>query len=210
MTKIIDGLSEFQMSALAEAGNIGSGHAAIALSQLIGHKIMVAVTKVQVVNVKEYFRLIGKPDSLLIGICLKVLGDVQGAILLIFMREPALALVDVLMNQKIGTTKVLGDMEQSALKEAGSILGATYLNALGELMKLTAIPSVPKIAFDRADEVVKAVFEPMDQKAGMIVGVETEFIEASTRIRGHFIFMPDENGLKVLLKGLGVAVKEGA
>ena len=56
MVKIVDGLSEFQLSALAEAGNIGSGHAAIALSQLIGHKIMVAVTKVQVVNVKEYFR----------------------------------------------------------------------------------------------------------------------------------------------------------
>ena len=210
MIKVIDGLSEFQMSALAEAGNIGSGHAAIALSQLIGHKIMVAVTKVQVVNVKEYFRLIGKSDSLLIGICLKVLGDIQGAILLVFMREPALSLVDVLLNQKIGATKVLGDIEQSALKEAGSILGATYLNALSELTKITAIPSVPKIAFDKADEVVKAVFEPIDQKAGMILGVETEFVEASTRIRGHFIFMPDENGLKVLLKGLGVAVKDGA
>jgi len=208
MAKTIDSLSEFQMSALAEAGNIGSGHAAVALSQLIGHKIMVAVTKVQVVNVKEYFRLIGKPDSLLIGICLKVLGDIQGAILLVFMREPALALVDVLMNQKIGTTKVLGDMEQSALKEAGSILGATYLNAISELIKITTIPSVPKIAFDKADEVVKAVFEHIDQKAGMILGVETEFIEASTRIRGHFIFMPDEKGLRALLKGLGVAEKE--
>jgi len=209
MTNIIDGLSEFQISALAEAGNIGSAHAAIALSQLIGHKIMVAVTKVQVMHLKDYFRLIGKSDSLLFGIYLKVLGDIQGAILLVFMREPALALADVLMNQKIGTTKVLGDMEQSALKEAGSILGATYLNALSELTKITAIPSVPKIVFDKADEVVKAVFESVGQKAGMIVGVETEFIEASTRIKGHFVFMPDENGLKVLLKGLGVAVKEG-
>ncbi len=210
MAKIIDSLSEFQLSALAEAGNIGSGHAAIALSQLIGHKIMVAVTKVQIVTLKEYFKAIGKPDSLLIGVYLKVLGDVQGGILLVLLREPALTLVDVLMNQKIGSTKVLGEVEQSALKEAGSILSAAYLNALGELMKLTAIPSVPKIAFDKADEVLKAVFEPMYQKASMIVGVETEFVEASTRIKGHFIFMPDEQGLRALLKGLGVAVKEGA
>lgn len=36
-------LFEMQKSTLLEAGNIGSGHAAIALSQLMGRKVMVAI-----------------------------------------------------------------------------------------------------------------------------------------------------------------------
>lgn len=203
MTKQINELTDFQLGALAEAGNIGAGHAAIALSQLIGRKIMVAVTKVRVVSLEEYIKLIGEPDSLIIGVFLRVLGDVQGAILLVLLREPALTLVDVLMNQKIGSTRILGEIEQSALKEAGSILSGSYLNALSELAHFTLIPSVPKMAFDKAGVVFKSIFEPMRQELGLVVGVETEFVEASTRIKGHFLFMPDENGIKMILKALG-------
>lgn len=201
-------LTEFQLSALAEAGNIGSGHAAIALSQLIGRKIMVAVTNVRILPIDNYTRLIGKSDSLIMGIYLRVLGDVQGAILLVFLREPALNLIDVLMNQKIGTTKILGEIEQSALKEAGSILSASYLNAISDLMKLTVIPSVPRMSFDRAEVVFESVFEPLRRDSDMVIGIETEFVEATTRIKGHFIFMPDRQGVSAILKGLGVETKE--
>lgn len=204
MSLKINELSDFQLGALAEAGNIGAGHAAIALSQLIGRKIMVAVTKVRVVNLEEYIKLIGTPNSLIVGVFLKVLGDIQGAILLVLLREPALILVDVLMNQRIGTTKILGEMEQSALKEAGSILSGSYLNALSELVHFTLIPSVPKMAFDKREVVFQSVFAPLRQEWGLVVGVETEFIEASTRIKGHFLFMPDEFGVKAILKALGV------
>lgn len=200
-------LTEFQLSALAEAGNIGSGHAAIALSQLIGRKIMVAVTNVRILPIDNYTRLIGKSDSLIMGIYLRVLGDVQGAILLVFLREPALNLIDVLMNQKIGTTKILGEIEQSALKEAGSILSASYLNAVSDLMKLTVIPSVPRMSFDRAEAVFESVFEPLRRDSDMVIGIETEFVEATTRIKGHFIFMPDRQGVSAILKGLGVETK---
>ena len=200
-------LTEFQLSALAEAGNIGSGHAAIALSQLIGRKIMVAVTNVRILPIDNYTRLIGKSDSLIMGIYLRVLGDVQGAILLVFLREPALSLIDVLMNQKIGTTKILGEIEQSALKEAGSILSASYLNAISDLMKLTVIPSVPRMSFDRAEVVFESVFEPLRRDSDVVIGIETEFVEATTRIKGHFIFMPDRQGVSAILKGLGVETK---
>ena len=200
-------LTEFQLSALAEAGNIGSGHAAIALSQLIGRKIMVAVTNVRILPIDNYTRLIGKSDSLIMGIYLRVLGDVQGAILLVLLREPALNLIDVLMNQKIGTTKILGEIEQSALKEAGSILSASYLNAISDLMKLTVIPSVPRMSFDRAEVVFESVFEPLRRDSDVVIGIETEFVEATTRIKGHFIFMPDRQGVSAILKGLGVETK---
>lgn len=197
-------LSDFQISALTEMGNIGSGHAAIALSQLLSRKIMVAVTKVRVTNILEFSDIIGTKDTLVISVYLKALADIRGAILLILDRDAAHKLADVLMNYKIGTVKVLDEMEQSAIKEAGSILSASYLNALSELMKITVIPSVPRMLIDKLDVVLKSVFSDILKKSEVIIGIETEFIEASTRIKGYFLFMPDQEGLEILLKTLKV------
>lgn len=204
MIKKITDLSHLQLSALQEAGNIGSGHAAIALSQLIGAKINVAVTNVEILEFEKISRKLREDGLPIAGIYLRVLGDLQGAILLVFRRDGALALADVLLKQKIGTTKVLMELESSALKEAGSILSCAYLNALSDMMKLTLIPSVPRIAFDKVDTVMQSVFGRYLKDVDLIVGIETEFIEAAARIKGHFLFMPDIAAIDILLKQLGV------
>lgn len=204
MIRKITDLSHLQLSALQESGNIGSGHAAIALSQLIGSKINVAVTNVEIMEFEKISAKLREDCLPIAGIYLRVLGDLQGAILLVFRRDGALALADVLLKQKIGTTKVLMELESSALKEAGSILSCAYLNALSDMMKLTLIPSVPRIAFDKVDTVMQSVFERYLKDVDLIVGIETEFIEASARIKGHFLFMPDAAAIDILLKQLGV------
>jgi chemotaxis protein CheC len=197
-------LTEFQLSALAEIGSIGAGHAAIALSQLIGKKIMVAVTKVQVMDLAEFSKTIGGDEAAVVGIHLKVLGDARGAILLAFQKNSAMLLVDILINQKIGTAKVLEAMEQSALKESGSILSASYLNSISDLMKLSLIPSVPGIVINKARVVFESTFEKLDKGTKAVIGIETEFVEAAARIKGYFLFMPEEKALDIFLKALGV------
>lgn len=196
-------LTEIQLSALSEAGNIGTGHAAIALSQLLGRKIMLSVTKIRIAALKEFKSEMDGEDTLITGACLKVLGDVQGSILLVLVRKSAFSLVDVLLNQKIGSTKVLNEMEQSALKETSSILSASYLNALSDLMGLTLIPSVPRMLIDKAGVVFDTVFEGTLRKSDLALGIETEFMEAHIRIKGYFIFMPSVQGLAILIKALG-------
>lgn len=200
-------LTDFQKSALQEMGNIGAGHAAIALSQLLGKKIMIAVPRVRLASISDFIQDIGSKGSLVMGVHLKVLGEAQGGIILVFLRESALSLVDILMNQKIGTTKILGEIEESALKETGSILSGSYLNTLSELLEITLIPSVPKIAFDKVEVVVESIFAKMLEEANIILGIETEFVEAASRIKGHFLFMPDTQGVEFLLKKLGVETK---
>ena len=207
MSEIISKLSDIQASALQEMGNIGAGHAAIALSQLIEKKIMMAVTKVKLLGLEEFVDLVGK-NTLVVGIHLKVLVEIQSGIILIFSKDGALTLVDVLMKQKIGTTKILDEIEQSALRETGSILSAAYLNALSDLINITLIPSVPKIVFDRAEVVMKSIFARLLKEEDIMLAIETEFIEASSRIKGYFLFIPGERGIHTLLKGLGVKMGE--
>jgi len=207
MCKTIKELSDIQVSALQEMGNIGAGHAAIALSQLIERKIMMAVTKVKLLGLEEFINLVGK-DNLVAGIHLKVLVEIQAGIILVFLKDGALSLADVLMKQKIGTTKILGEIEQSALRETGSILSAAYLNALSELVNITLIPSVPKIVIDKAEAVLTSIFGQLLKEENILLAIETEFIESSTRIKGYFLFIPGDKGMQALFKGLGVKTGE--
>ncbi len=90
MSKTIKELSDIQASALQEMGNIGAGHAAIALSQLIEKKIMMAVTRVKLLGLEEFIDLVGK-DALVAGIHLRVLVEIQAGIILVFLKDGALA-----------------------------------------------------------------------------------------------------------------------
>lgn len=204
MPKKLDELTEMQISALQEAGNIGSAHAALALSQLIGHRIMVAVTKISILDLANFTEALGGGEKPIVGVYCRVLGDAEGAILLTFDKEGSAALADVLLGQRIGTTKLLGELEQSAVKEAGSILSASYVNVLADLMKATLIISVPHMSFDKVGVVLQTVFERFLKETDVFVGIETEFIEASARIKGYFLYMPNAAALGALFKALQV------
>ena len=192
---------EFKKSFLSEIGNMGAGHAAIALSQMLGKKISIAVTQVQILGISDFRDMIGDEGKLLCGVYLKVLGDVQGVILLCFEREAALRLADILLGNPPQTTKILTEIEQSALKEVGSIMAASYLGAISKFLETVLLPSVPTMAFDTVDKIFDSVFNELStRRDNFVIGIENEFIEAETRIKGYFLYMPAEMAMEQFFK----------
>ena len=57
-------LSELERDALREVANIGAGHAATALSQMTGRKIMIDVPEVSVQQLEAVTELIGAAEIL--------------------------------------------------------------------------------------------------------------------------------------------------
>ena len=92
-------LTEGQLDALKEISNIGMGHAATALSQLVGDTIMLKVPRVTVTEFAQVPDLIGGPEKLVAGVTLRILGDARGSILLIFPQESALQLLASLLGR---------------------------------------------------------------------------------------------------------------
>lgn len=201
-------LGEMEISALRELGNIGAGHAATALSQLMGKKIEIAVPTVRIARPRDFLTELGR-ETLIVGTHLKVLGDVQGGILFFMVKEGASHLVDLLLKENLGTTKELGELEQSAFKETGSILSASYLNALSDLMQMTLIPTVPRFVSEPVERALQAAFGGFAKGSDTLIGIENEFIEASLRIKGYFLFLPNETGLSALFQGLEKVAKGG-
>ena len=68
------------------------------------------------------------------------MGDLTGRALVLFPERSAYTVCDFLFRRPVGTTQVLGEMEQSGLKEAGNILASAYLNALSDFMGMMLDP----------------------------------------------------------------------
>lgn len=198
-------LTDTQIDAFKEVGNIGAGHAATALSQLIKKKIMITVPEVKVIKISEVEGLIGDSNSLVAGIIMNVLGDVTAKILLLLTRESALSLVDMLLQKPKGTTKVLSEVGNSAIKETGNILSGAYMNALNEFLGVMLLPSVPNLVFDITSAILASLAEGFESMSSHILCVETQFGEPNEKvINGYMLLIPDVASVKVLLNAIKV------
>lgn len=198
-------LSEIQKSALLEAGNIGGGHSAIALSQLMGKKIMVAIPSIDIVPLKN-IRSVLNYEQDVVQVGMVVFGDITGMIFFALKEDSSKALCDIVMGQVNGTTQKFGELEISAMKEVGSILGASYLNALSFMTKMSMVVSVPEFSVGEIDllESILRKKEIRINSEADIFCIRTEFIEAQTKIEGFLIFTPDDNSIDRLIRALGV------
>lgn len=199
-------LTEAQIDALKEIGNIGAGHAATALSQMVGRKkIMITVPDVKVIEKDNISKYIEDPDALATGVVMNVLGDIVAKIILIIKKESALHLADILLKKKPGGSKLLTEIENSAVKETGNILSGAYMNALNEFLGLILLPSVPNFVFDTAKAIISAILESFEDVSSKILSIETQFIESNEKIlKGYLLLIPDTPSVNVILSAIKV------
>lgn len=203
MLQNLDDLTASQLDALKEVGNIGAGHGATALSQLLGKKIYITVPQANILALTDVPKLVGDPNTLVAGLILSILGDCTGKILLIFPRDSALHLADMLLKQQIGTSKILTELGHSAIKEAGNILTGAYLSALNEFLGMLLLISVPTLVFDIAGALLASVTLGMED-VSKVICIETRFIDATEVIGGYFILVPDAVSLRAIFQAIKV------
>lgn len=194
-------LTKLQLDILRESCSIGASYAATALSQILGKTIMIEVPKVNIVGLKEFSGFMGSTQKG-VSVCLRVFGDVVGGVLLLLSWDKALALANMIKGENAGSTKVLSDMDQSALKECGSIVTASYLRAMGQFMKVSLVHSVPRLIVGNLEKVLEDVFRELSKRAKIVFCIDTQFIESKNNITGHFILIPEVKGLEVMLSRL--------
>ncbi len=197
-------LKALQLDALREVANIGAGHAATALSQMTGQTIMISVPTLTVAPLEDVPNQIEAKEEPVAAVLMKMLGDLTGLTLLVFSRPTAMRVAGLMMKRP--TPAELGEIEQSALKEAGNILSAAYLNALSEFMGMILLPSPPSLAIDMSDAVLSSTYVEVAQGSEYVFCVESEFslMESGERLRGFFLLMPDPQSLTAILRAVRV------
>lgn len=199
------GLSQNQIDALRELGNIGSGNAATALAQFLNRKIDMAVPQAKIVPFGDVSSLTGAPGDRIIGIFLKVLGNLPGNFLLMIPERTGFRLLDLLMPgpepRQVG---VLGDIERSCLREIGNILAGAFLNALSAITQTPMLNSLPSMAYDMAGSLLDAVITDCQPVSESVLMIETSFFDDTEDLRIHIFLLPSPESLSKLLGLLGV------
>lgn len=194
-------LKDFHLDGIKEISNIGGGHAATVLSQLVNKRVMVSVPKVHIISSEEIYRIINNQDEIVTGVLVKFLGDLTGRTLLIFPRDESMLLVDMVMGKPVGTTTILSEIEQSAIKEVANIVISSYLTAMSDFLNMLILPSVPNLVIDIGSAVITSAYIDFSTNKDVVFCVETEFTfeDDPHPLKGYLILLPDPISLKKLL-----------
>jgi chemotaxis protein CheC len=197
-------MSQAAIDAMREVANIGAGHAATALSQITGQRIMISVPRINITTLDNIPNTIGGAEEPVAAVAIRVDGDLTGVTLLVFPQPIALRVAGLMMGKRVAT---LGEIEQSALKEAGNILSGAYLNALAEFLQMRILNSPPILAVDMSDAVLSSTYLEASEGAEYVFCVESEFqLQNDTApLRGYFLLLPDPPSLRAMLNAIKVA-----
>jgi chemotaxis protein CheC len=200
-------LKALQLDALREVANIGAGHAATALSQMINSTIMISVPTINVSRLEEVPPQVSAPEEPVAAVLMHMLGDLTGRTLLVFPKPTAVRLAELMLKRPHGSSADLGEMEQSAIKEAGNILSSAYMNALSDFMGMMLLPSPPSLAVDMSTAVLTTAYLQFGSDRDYVFCVESEFYmtDVKERLRGFFLLLPDPASLQAILRAVRVA-----
>ena len=199
-------LKAIQLDALREVANIGAGHAATALSQMVGQTIMISVPTINIARLEDVPPQVGEPDQPVAAVLMHMLGDLTGRTLLVFPRRTAVRLAELLLH-RVSPADDFSEMQQSAIKEAGNILSSAYLNALADFMGMLLLPSPPSLAIDMSTAVLTTAYLQFGSDKDYVFCVESEFrlSDVGERLSGYFLLLPDAASLQAILKAVRVA-----
>jgi len=192
-------LNKFQEDALREISSICAGNAATALSQLLNKKIEIDIPEIFFVPVEISPSIVGK-DRLVVGLVVKVLGDLPSIILFVFPQKDAFNLASLMTKKGSVNGGVITELERSALKEIGVILANAYLQALTAFIGWGLVPTVPEVIEDMATALVDYILIELSNVSKYALLIKSEFREKTTKITGHFFLIPNPKGLEILLE----------
>ena len=196
-----DKFTNIQLDALKEVSNIGAGNGATSLSMMLGKKIDMTVPAVNIVKMDDLINSAGEKE--VIGILVKVLGDIKGSILIEFEKDKAMQIANKLLGNNDMTE--LNSMSTSALCDIGNIVSASYMNSIAKFTVLEISPSVPELADDMSSSILSIVFVESGQYDDYILDIETIFLdENNNNLGAHFYYVPEPGSLEKILKTIGI------
>lgn len=193
MTSMPD-FTELQKDALRELANIGAGHAATALSRLLGgERLDFQPPEAWTATALEFTQLLAGDASPWRGTVQEVKGDVVGELWLILGRRDAQALAARLLSEEYPSPSSV----DAALAKMAEAVGASALSAMGTLTGLKLQASSPVLR-RHADGVLAT--GSSDQDSVLVLDV----LLRSKAFAAQFLFLPRPESLSALLRSLRV------
>ncbi|UFS71568.1 chemotaxis protein CheC [Geomonas sp. RF6] len=187
--------SPLELDALAETGNIGMGHAAVALSSMMKMEVVLEVPNLRILDP----RLIAPPvvPEQAVGLSMEIFGGVCGSLLILLPHRYALQILG-----KGGGAASFVDADVVPLVEGGREVAAAYLHAVGMLLNLPLSPSEPVFECAAADAIAEAALARALAIDPPLI-IQTVFTVPDLPGEGRILLIPGAAGVEAILGALG-------
>ncbi|MFX0003324.1 MAG: chemotaxis protein CheC [Candidatus Hodarchaeota archaeon] len=203
-------LTEAQLDMLKEMGNIGSGHAITALSELLNKTVEVSLTSADIHSFWKVSEVFNNHNIEVLVIYSEIQVNSDLSIIQIFPKETLINLINILNDSEkknidlINTINDLDDFSHSIVTEIGNILSGHYASALADLLSIKLIPNVPKVAIDNLDAILNSIIAKYSHTIDYLLLINTKLMVSDMRINGTICLIPSIKILKNLFEIMNI------
>ncbi|MHA2073649.1 MAG: chemotaxis protein CheC [Candidatus Hodarchaeales archaeon] len=190
-----DELSEFHLDGLQEVGNIGAGHAAIALTQFLNRSTYMSIPRVALDKIQNVNTFVKMPfDQELAIVSVTTVSDLIYTLLVFIDKDSVKQIIDLMAkkpdsDEEIDTIK-LSPLYLSLIKETGSILLLKYVEALNYFLKVNSFPSPPKIRIGTLGSIAEFELSDISQELSKILFIECDIFTSERSISVDLAIVP--------------------
>lgn len=190
---------------LKEIGNIGTGNAMTALSQMLQCKVDMRVPQVRLLDFKDVGALMGGEEQIMACVMLGVEGDITGSMMFMVEKRAAKHLINKVMMGYGDAGEEFTEMEFSALQEVGNIISGAYLNSLATLTNLRITETPPQLSVDMAGAILSVPAIEFGILGDKLLLIQSQFFD-DMEIDGYFILVPDIESYAKIMSSLGIPI----
>lgn len=197
-------LSPVAIDCLKEIGNIGSGSAASAVSEMLGKPVQMRVPDVRVLEYQQVIDELGGAEKIITGILVPLSGDIKGMMMFLLQDSFARVVLNTFLQKENVSVHSLDETEMSTIKEMGNIMAGSYLHALSDLTGLTIDMSVPSMSVDMLGAIMNVILVEFGEVGDRVLFIDDGFVIDNIDIKSNIILIPEMESLDILMKKLGV------
>jgi chemotaxis protein CheC len=176
-------------------------NASLALSRLTGESVSVIISGIGIETVQKNLLKNIEPETAAVGICMPITGELKGSSLLLFSKDIAYELTDLLFQRNLPFTKRdFSELDKSALKEVANIICSSFITVFADALKIKVTEHIPSISYDMYGAIIDQVIADFSTEKGLVMEIKFDFKRSS--VQGHVMLVFGIKEVEVIIKAL--------
>ncbi len=186
-------LTELENDALVEIFNIGVGHAAAAMSEIVNEEVTMSVPSISFLSRADAASLLGskRDGDRICGVSQHYEGAFDTQAILMFPEDKSLEIVRLMVGDAMPLQE-LTEMEQEAMSEIGNIILNSCVGTLANIFDSELHGSLPLYHVGTSTEIMSAFGEEAE---AVVLMLHIDFILETHQIHGYVAFLLNVSAL---------------
>jgi chemotaxis protein CheC len=191
-------LTSQEKSFMDRLGRLSGRMGATALSHILGHKVNLRISEIFFIPLEDIQYLLGDPGIVVAGIQHEFVNELEGYLLTLIPVELAKHQLSHLIKREVDEDYMASPPGLSGLGELSNILCGSYISAIGNMLDIIIIPSIPHVKIDMMGAITQDIILRLKPETVQAMIIKTELIIADDVISLHLLMLLEQESLKFL------------